>query len=560
MNDWLKKLAQFPTQFFLIAIGALLFFPHLGDVHLFDWDEINFAESAREMLVTGNFRHVQINYHPFYEKPPFFIWLQALSMHYFGVSEYAARLPNAICGIITMLVVFNIGRFIYNSRFGVIWALLFTASILPHLYYKSGIIDPVFNLFIFSGIYLLFRITVSNEFEDRKTRRRARWVNLIMSGLLIGLAVLTKGPVAILITVLCLFVYFTINRGKVKIEISDLLIWLAVVALVISAWLTYEVKENGIKFLDEFIRYQVRLFKTEDAGHGGPFYYHFLVLLIGCFPASALIFESFKKNDHDDNFQNTFKGWMIILLCVVLVIFSVVKTKIIHYSSLCYFPITYLAAYYIHHLWEGRIKWSWKQMVPFSILLAAISAAVTFALIFMQNPNAVTKYIPLKDPFAQEALKAVVYWGKYDWALAIVYFVAMAIGIVFIYRAHIKWGIYIILIASAVFVNTMMVLVVPRVEKYSQAALINFLKERADEDCYVSVLGFKSYALYYYTQKKEPSSPVIDENNKVIWEKMDKPVYLIIKINMADKMNTLPAFTELYRKNGWIFLKKNAGS
>ena len=45
MNSILKRLAQFPTQLLLLIIGALLFIPFLGQVHLFDWDEINFAES-----------------------------------------------------------------------------------------------------------------------------------------------------------------------------------------------------------------------------------------------------------------------------------------------------------------------------------------------------------------------------------------------------------------------------------------------------------------------------------------------------------------------------------
>ena len=39
----LKRVTQFPTQFFLVAIGLLLFLPFIGSVHLFDWDEINFA-------------------------------------------------------------------------------------------------------------------------------------------------------------------------------------------------------------------------------------------------------------------------------------------------------------------------------------------------------------------------------------------------------------------------------------------------------------------------------------------------------------------------------------
>ena len=73
-----------------------LFFPFLGQSHLFDWDEINFAEAAREMIVTGDYLRVQINFQMFWEKPPFFIWLQVLSMKSFGINEFAARFPNAL--------------------------------------------------------------------------------------------------------------------------------------------------------------------------------------------------------------------------------------------------------------------------------------------------------------------------------------------------------------------------------------------------------------------------------------------------------------------------------
>src|SRR2546428_8429156 len=95
----------------LIFFGALLLFvPFLGSVHLFDWDEINFAESAREMIASRDYFSVKINYLPFWEKPPLFIWMQVLSMKIFGITAFAARFPNAVCGIITMLVLFNAGR------------------------------------------------------------------------------------------------------------------------------------------------------------------------------------------------------------------------------------------------------------------------------------------------------------------------------------------------------------------------------------------------------------------------------------------------------------------
>ena len=101
---------------FLLVLGGIIFFiPFLGTVHLFDWDEINFAESAREMIASGDYLNVQINFTPFWEKPPLFIWMQVLSMKIFGVTEFAARFPNAIGGIITLLVLYFIGKKLYNE-------------------------------------------------------------------------------------------------------------------------------------------------------------------------------------------------------------------------------------------------------------------------------------------------------------------------------------------------------------------------------------------------------------------------------------------------------------
>ena len=140
----------------LILISAIFFFiPFLGSVHLFDWDEINFAESAREMLVTGNFSRVQIDFHPFWEKPPLFFWMQALSMKLFGINEFAARFPNAVIGIFTLLIFYFLGKKLYDEKFGLIWAVAYLGSFLPHIYFKSGIIDPFFNFFIFIGMVFL---------------------------------------------------------------------------------------------------------------------------------------------------------------------------------------------------------------------------------------------------------------------------------------------------------------------------------------------------------------------------------------------------------------------
>ena len=549
-----KRLSGFPNWLFLFFIGFLVFVPFIGNVHLFDWDEINFAESAREMLLTHNYRTVQINFQPFYEKPPFYIWLQALSMSYFGVNEFAARFPNALIGIATLITVYNAGKRFFDTNFGIWWAMLFTCSILPQLYFKSGIIDPVFNYFIFLSLYLLFIISIKDDFESPKLRRKNHRWYLVASALAAGVAILVKGPVALGLIVTTVSIILFINKGKLNFNFSDFVIWLLVITTVIGAWLSFEIKANGISFIDNFIAYQIRLFSTEDAGHGGPIYFHLLALLVGCFPASVLCLDSFRRNPDDTFHQVSFKRWMIVLLVVVLFVFSIVKTKIIHYSSLSYFPVTFLGAYYIHHLVNGRWKWTWRQYVPVFILGAVFAGAVGTAIIIgvykLQLPflNA--------DRFTADALQAVVYWSSKELIMPIGFFIALIVGLIMVGTKRYVGGLATLLISTCLFANLMMAIIVPRIEKYSQAAMVEFLQAKKAEDCYVEVLGFKSYAQLFYFDKKQPKSSRDLDMNYIMWGPTTKPVYVITRVNRLGDFYQPDKFQELYRKNGYVFFKK----
>jgi len=110
------RLSERSIYLLIVLAGIALFMPFLGAVHLFDWDEINFAEAAREMIVTGNYTRVQIDYEPFCEKPPLFIWAQVASMKAFGVHEFAARFPNAVVGIVTLLVLWHLMAVAYDLK------------------------------------------------------------------------------------------------------------------------------------------------------------------------------------------------------------------------------------------------------------------------------------------------------------------------------------------------------------------------------------------------------------------------------------------------------------
>jgi hypothetical protein len=245
---------------------------------------------------------------------------------------------------------------------------------------------------------------------------------------------------------------------------------------------------------------------------------------------------------------------MIVLLVVVLFVFSVVRTKVIHYSSLCYFPVTFLGAYYIHHLVNGHWKWSWRQYLPVFILGSTFALAVG-AAIWMGVYHIRLPFFG-QDKFAAEALAAVVYWDIQELIMPVAFFVALLIGLILISRKRIVGGLWTILIATCLFTNLMMALIVPRIEKYSQAALIEFLQGKKAEDCYIQVLGFKSYAQFYYSDKKEPKTAQELDQNYLLWGPTIKPVYIITRVNKLSDFYSPDKFQELYRKNGYVFFKK----
>ncbi|MEE9231430.1 MAG: glycosyltransferase family 39 protein [Acidobacteriota bacterium] len=89
----------------LLGLGiCLLFLFGLGNLDLWDPDEANYAEIAREMAFSGDWIVPHSNYRPYLEKPPLTFWMAAGAMRLIGPGETAARLPAAISGLLLVLV------------------------------------------------------------------------------------------------------------------------------------------------------------------------------------------------------------------------------------------------------------------------------------------------------------------------------------------------------------------------------------------------------------------------------------------------------------------------
>jgi 4-amino-4-deoxy-L-arabinose transferase-like glycosyltransferase len=586
----------FPYLFITLA-GMLLFLPFLGNVALFDWDEVNFAEIAREMIVTKDYLNVQINYQPFWEKPPLFIWMQVLSMKLFGINEFAARFPNAICGIATLLVIFSIGKKLFNQKMGLIWVMVYAGSILPFFYFKSGIIDPWFNLFIFLGIYFaavyiqkssvqLFNCSIVNNTDLQSyspkvlqscslTVLNSPGLLVFLSGAAIGLAVLTKGPVAFLIFGLVALVYllFTLlpsyrptvlksYSNKLRIKPAHLLLFLAGLLLTGGSWFMVQIAAGNVDTVKDFIIYQVRLFSTKDAGHGGFPGYHIVILLIGVFPASAFLFGGFKSSPDENDLQNQWRRIMIILLLTVVILFEIVQTKIVHYSSLAYFPLTFLSALSIYRIIEGRSRVSRLSIIVLSalaLLWVLVIAGFTYA---GMNKEWLIGSGLIKDPFAVANLAADVHWSGWEVLVGGV----LGIGILGFFLVKKTFFKFVSLFsASIIFTFLTMTVFTGKIEGYVQEAVNEFYDQHSKEDCYINTLGFKSYAHLFYGKKMPPENPLSYEKDWLLSGKIDKPAYFVYKMTKKEEYSRIyPQLNILYEQNGFIFAarypeKPNAG-
>ncbi|QQS29373.1 MAG: glycosyltransferase family 39 protein [Sphingobacteriales bacterium] len=541
----------------ITLLAAVLYLPFLGAVSLFDWDEVNFAESAREMLVSGNYGRVQIGFKPFWEKPPLFFWMQALAMKMFGINEFAARLPNALFGILTLFTLFYIGKQKAGNSFGVLWALLFGGSILPMLYFKSGIIDPVFNYFIFISLFFLSKAHEDITATDSDSRKQAgQEVKFYaMAGVGAGLAVLTKGPVGLLLILLTAFSYYLLQWWKktapVQLKAIPVLLFLLCTCLVASLWFGVEVVKHGPSLLKEFVTYQVRLFSTSDAGHAQPLYYHWVVVFLGCFPLSVFALPAFFRHRSGNS---SFALLMKCLFFVVMILFTIVKTKIVHYSSMAYLPLSFLAVQCLHQwLSEGQPipRFVKGLFTGLGLLWATLLIALPF---FAGNIHLLLPYI--KDPFAAACFQTTVEWHSWGQIIGVaIAFLVLTVS--FTMSKHKYWSIFLMLVTFPLLLGLYFAVVAPKIELYTQAPAIRFYKEMAGKPVYVEPIGFKSYAHLFYFGLMPGHRPEQYSDEWLLTGEIDRPAYLITKINRTKLVTEKSPDSRLLKtEGGFVFFEK----
>lgn len=537
---------RYQDYLLLLVISAICFLPFLGSIALFDWDEINFAESAREMLLTGNFLDVQINFQPFYEKPPLFFWFQAACMKLFGINEWAARLPNALTGFASLVLLYELGTKLKDRTLAWIFISLCLGSLLPNLYFRTGIIDPFFNLLILSGLYFFLRFTLDTQKSSFA----------ILSGFLCGMAVLAKGPVAILFYSLVIGIYAIrfrpIRFGRFVIcaslsGILPLLIWYGLLT-----WL------RGSDFIIQFLLYQIELFTQPVAGHDQPWFYHILILLAFGFPFSWLFLRAgiYSPIDYAQNRTHFLFRTLFIL---VLLIFSISTTKIVHYSSLAWIPGCIVAGIWLRE----QMAFSGKIKLPewyIGICISGITLGILLMLAGWTLP--VLKEYPqyIRDKFFLAGLNGPVQWTGFEWLPGL--FLALSSTLLLIIRLKV-YKTYTdslkLLFVQALFITLFLYLtaglLAPRISEINQGPAVELYKSLQNRKVQIIAEGYKSYAPYFYARTTPADRPELNDKEWLIRGAIDRPVWMVTRVDRINPEleNLFIHFKKVRQSGGFAF-------
>ena len=300
------------------------------------------------------------------------------------------------------------------------------------------------------------------------------------------------------------------------------------------------------------------LFLKPVAGHSGPIYYHFLIVFLGCFPISVLALPVFfrMKRESDDE-GKYFLRWMLILFWVVMILFTIVKTKIVHYSSLAYFPLSYFAAFYIYELINRK-----AELKRYILWILAITGTI-FSVILIGLPLVATHknlIIPfIKDDFAVACLNSPVKWYGYEFLIGVGYLLSLFFALIIIKRNQIFRGIIILFYATAFCIFFYLKAVVPKIEGYSQAPAISFYQSISGQDVYVTTIGFYSYAQYFYFQKMPGGNSESSNKDWLLNGEIDKPVYLVAKSTSKGLFDKHQDCRFIKQEGGFLFYCRMPG-
>ena len=353
-------------RFLLIAtviIGALVFFWGLGSIPLLSYNEARRAVPASTMLATGDWLLPKLNGELYLTKPPLLYWIATIVSHLLGeANEWAVRLPSAFAATAVAIVAYRYALRQFGS-----WPALFTLQILIAntsfaLYARRAQLEMLLTALCFCSLVAALEYTRGNG------NRKWLW----LSYLLLGGAVLTKGPAAMLFVTLPLLVDALYHREPRQWQaLRDPVGW-SIFLAVGTSWFLAVTSQMGFNIWHSILQKDI-VGKVSGAS-GDSFFMYVVWLLADFFPFSLLLFAAPIA---------TWRRWktleprvaLSLSVGVVLIVFSAFSSKNVKYFLPAYPLVAILLGLRLSELLDAAGPVLRRSLLGAALLMPAGYAA-----------------------------------------------------------------------------------------------------------------------------------------------------------------------------------------
>ncbi len=367
----------------LLLVCGIAFWWRLGYLGLIDPDEPFYAQTTREMLRANDWVTPRIFDHPQFEKPIAIYWLTMASFRAFGATEFAARFPMALFATLLVFLTYGFASRVLGRRTGLLAAIVLATSVEVIVSARMVLTDMVFAAFVCGSAFALW-LAAAEE------RLRERW--FLAACALSGLAVLTKGPLGLLLPALALAALLVMRRSPLPARPAPILAGAALFAVIAVPWYAIMLRMYGRLYYDSFFIHEnvSRFFHAEHPSNNRVWFYPG-ILIGGSIPWMPLL-GVLALRARSAAVWSAVPRWLGAWSLLCLVFFTMAASKLPSYVLFLFVPLAILLAHALETLLREGTRSAAERWTMGALGLAQAAA-------FLVAPR-LTSYAALAMPLA----------------------------------------------------------------------------------------------------------------------------------------------------------------